>query len=82
MKGLASTNSSFARVNVSRRCARKHYGIAVSKWYDPEKYSHLVEHRYVVTLQPKASLLISYLQYPATSRNMKVNTASMSWIGS
>lgn len=64
MKGLASTNSSFARVTVSGRSARKHYGLSVVKPYDPAQHSHIAEHRYVgkeMTLSPRGNPADYYL---------------------
>ncbi len=38
MKGLACTTPTFATVKISGRSARKHYGIASHKQYDPAKH--------------------------------------------
>lgn len=35
MKGLATTSPTFASVKISGRCARKHYGLVVSKEFVP-----------------------------------------------
>jgi len=43
MKGLASSNSSFAKVTVSGRKARKHYGMFSQKIYEESKHAQ-IEH--------------------------------------
>lgn len=48
MKGLASTNTLFSRVNVSGRCARKHYGVVSLKTFDLAIHSHVARKRYDV----------------------------------
>lgn len=45
MKGLASTNRSFARVNVSGRSARKHYGVDSHKSFNPAQHSQIADKR-------------------------------------
>ncbi len=51
MKGLASTSPGFARVGISARSARKHYGIEVSKEMREDK--HDVSRWSVTSLVPK-----------------------------
>lgn len=46
MKGLASTNEMFSRVNVSGRCARKHYGMQSNKKFDPVIHAQIADKRY------------------------------------
>ena len=38
MKGLASTSPAFARVKISERSARKHYGINCGTKYTPHEH--------------------------------------------
>lgn len=38
MKGLASTSPAFARVGISARSARKHYGIDSTKRFEEDKH--------------------------------------------
>ena len=45
MKGLASTSASFAKVGISARSARKHYGLHIGKEYiegQHDRYLRLV----------------------------------------
>lgn len=38
MKGLAAASSSFAKVHITGRSARKHYGLKVNEKFDKSKH--------------------------------------------
>ena len=56
MKGLASKNKSFSRINVRGRCARRHYGLEVHKKFDAIIHAPIADKRYGY---PSLTMLLS-----------------------